>query len=149
MILYRITKPEYANDLSGEGAAKYGGRWNPKGIRVVYTACCASLAALEVLAHLLDTQIQPLTLSIIHVNDSASITDAGTIYADNNKNYFSLRHSIAYGEKWALSNNSLLLKVPSVLVPIDTNIIINPAHTEFATVEIVEQMPFTFDSRLM
>ncbi|WP_298270517.1 RES domain-containing protein [Geobacter sp.] len=52
MLLYRIAEEQFAGDLSGEGARRYGGRWNPKGVPMIYIAESAALAALEVLIRL-------------------------------------------------------------------------------------------------
>ena len=72
MLLYRISKSIYADDLSGTGAGFYGGRWNPKGFQMVYTAGSTSLAILEFLAH--NFQLMPqleLTLATIDIQKEA------------------------------------------------------------------------------
>ena len=73
MFLYRIAKESYIRDLSGSGPRLYGGRWNPKGVSVIYTSENRALAVLELFVHMSRTIIPPnLSLATIEVPDTAS-----------------------------------------------------------------------------
>ena len=73
MVLYRIAQTTYIDDLSGSGPRLYGGRWNPKGIGVIYTSESRALAALEFFVHLSRTIIPPgLSLASIEIPDKES-----------------------------------------------------------------------------
>lgn len=146
MKIYRLSKRKHAKDLSGIGAKLAGGRWNEKGIPLVYTAQSRALCALEVAVH--------LPLSLIP-KDYVMVT----LYIPDN----------CYSELWKLPKNwnkfpynkqtqkvtaqfvtdgKLALRVPSAVVQGELNVLINPNHKEISKVRILEIERFQFDARL-
>lgn len=149
MKLYRIGKTARIRDLSGEGARLYGGRWNEKGVPVIYASESRSLAALEYLVHL-PIMLAPNDLSICRLE----VTDVSVTRIRENalprgwKDYPAGEKTKEIGSRWARRGKTLLLAVPSVLVPDECNYLINPQHVAFTKIrKRVEQ--FRFDPRLM
>ncbi|OYX25971.1 MAG: hypothetical protein B7Z10_04700 [Rhodobacterales bacterium 32-66-7] len=146
MRLWRLTKPEFLPALDGEGARLGGGTWNSPGLPMVYTSTSLALAALEVLVNLPAPQRQPgglpkLVALAVEV-DPALIADPG----------FPARQDVARsreaGDAWLLSAASLGLVVPSRVIPLERNILLNPRHPDMARVGITLTEPFVFDDRL-
>ncbi|MEX0720738.1 MAG: RES family NAD+ phosphorylase [Balneolaceae bacterium] len=150
MHLFRITRKKYAGDLSGEGARIYGGRWNRKGVSVIYTSGHESLAALEVLTHTSIADIpKDLEMLVLFVPDDIRCEEVSAEdLPENWRVYPAPQHLAEIGIKWALYKNSLLLKVPSVIIPTEFNYLINPIHPDFSKVSIKEIRAFSFDDRL-
>ncbi|KQC12762.1 MAG: hypothetical protein APR63_10400 [Desulfuromonas sp. SDB] len=151
MKLYRIAKNDYIRDLSGFGAQLYGGRWNLKGTAVIYASECRSLATLEYLVHM-PLSYEPLDLSMatLWMPDSVSIEELSVKSLPRDwKTYPPSLKLNQIGSKWVNRRNTLLLKVPSVIVKGEFNFIINPVHPEIAKVKIVEVLPYRFDERLL
>lgn len=150
MKLYRIARTAYIEDTTGAGARLHGGRWNEKGVPVIYVASSPSLAALEFLVHL-PIVLAPRDLSICRfvLPDSVSVTRVkkSALPAGWKSSPLS-SETQAIGTRWAVRGKSLLLFVPSVLVPEESNILINPLHPEFRKIKKRVQ-PFTFDPRLV
>ena len=151
MILYRITKAAYARDLSGIGARMYGARWNQKGTAILYTASSPALATVELLVHV-DANLQPsnLRLVFIEIPDTASsrTLDSESVPADWRT--FPAPAALAeIGTRWAASRQTLMLRVPSAVVVDDYNVLLNPAHPEFASVRIDKDTAYGFDERLL
>jgi RES domain-containing protein len=149
--VYRITQKDYANDLSGNGARLYGGRWNSEGLFAVYTSSFRSLALLETLAHapakMLTSKIYILiTLSIpdklppqiIEYKKLAIGWDASDIRQYTQK----------MGDDFLLQKKDLLLSVPSVLIPEEMNYVLNPLHADMKKVKIVHNRRIYFDKRV-
>lgn len=149
MIVYRISKRKWANDLSGAGAENAGGRWNPKGIPVLYTSVNSSLAILELLVHV-DYDLLPndLVLSCIYIPDGSikelKLADLPKNWRDNPAPD-SLK---ALGEGWAKENIHLALKVPSAVNPLEHNYILNIKHSMFSKVRVDKAATTQLDSRL-
>jgi len=149
MIVYRLCKKSYINDLSGRGAEINGGRWNNKGRPVLYTACSRALAVLEVAVHI------PLgIIPIDYFMTSIEIPDIGTsniniIDLPSNWSRNPIVKTTQYmGDDFLNANKHLILQVPSATVPGDFNYLINPMHPDFKLVKIVMTEPFEFDTRL-
>ncbi len=147
MILYRFALSRFSKDLSGEGARRFGGRWNSKGHAVVYTSITISLSLLELLIHSAgyEEMLQNQLLSIeLPTNNLVEITlnqlKAGW---QNDEDY--LRY---IGDEFITSQSALLMKVPSVIVPEEYNILINPKHKDFNKLSIKSLWAFNFDVRL-
>lgn len=143
MIVYRIAKAAFC-DLTGEGARLYGGRWNSPGRPMVYTASAPSLALLELLVHLdLDLALLPddyrlLAIDIPEGSTMESLSDMPT----------SLLACAMAGDAFLSRRAALALSVPSVIVPQERNLLINPAHPQAATLRVVANEPFPIDRRL-
>ncbi|HRN56048.1 MAG TPA: RES family NAD+ phosphorylase [Agriterribacter sp.] len=147
MTLYRFTSEKYSTDISGEGARRYGGRWNSKGNAVLYCSCTVSLSLLELLIHRVSyDEIKTNLLLTIGVPDIPVKT---LPVAGLKKNW---QPDIDYcrfiGDAWLNSGESLLLQLPSAIVPREYNILINPAHPGFKKVAIASARFFEFDARL-
>ncbi|MCO6475374.1 MAG: RES family NAD+ phosphorylase [Phaeodactylibacter sp.] len=151
MKVYRISKAQYANDLSGTGARLYGGRWNPKGIAILYTAESRALAALELLVRL-DPNLLPDNLKLITIEIPGDLPVevlSKEALPRNRKNYPAPSELAKLGEKWVLSQKTLALKVPSVIIPEEFNVLINPLQTNFNQARIIEIEDFSIDGRLV
>lgn len=151
MLLYRISKATYSDDISGTGAGLFGGRWNPKGLNMVYTAGSISLATLEYLAHnihLLATA--EISLSIISIPHHASVRELNSdkLPAQWNSK-MNLKQSQEIGAEFLKESKSYILKVPSVIVPQEFNYLLNPNHAEHEQTKVVDKIsPFEIDQRL-
>ncbi len=151
MILYRISKAAYAQDLSGTGARMYGARWNQKGTSILYTASSPALATVELLVHV-DANLQPsdLRLVFIDVPDAASSRTIDSESLPEDWKTFPAPAALAeIGTRWAASRQTLMLRVPSAVVVVDHNVLLNPAHSEFAGVRIDKDTAYGFDERLL
>lgn len=150
MRLYRISKMKFAKDLSGEGARLFGGRWNRKGFPVLYTSENISLAAMELLVNLPVADL-PDDLRLITLNVPDEISMRVISFDDLPKGW---RHypppgSLSeMGTEWIQSEESLMLRVPSAVIPQEWNVLLNPQHSEMSRVEILSVEAFGFDKRL-
>lgn len=150
MIVYRICNSFYANDLSGTGAKMYGGRWNSKGIPMLYTSSSRALAALEVMVHLPANNVNPIDFALVSISlpdKSIEEIDYKMLEKEINKNGLNSNFRII-GDNWMKKNTSLLLKVPSVVIKEEYNFLVNPFHKDFHKITIVSVQKFNFDSRL-
>jgi RES domain-containing protein len=150
MILFRIVKCDYANDLSGTGARLYGGRWNSEGKPAIYLASSRSLAVLEVLVHLPPLMIpNNYCLVEIEVPDD-SITQLSP--DDLPANWRDISPPLALkqtGDEFLKKQEHLLMKLPSSIVPMEYNYLLNPLHQDIRKVKISGKNPFNFDGRLV
>lgn len=151
MFVYRIARTIYIRDLSGTGAKRYGGRWNPKGIALLYTSRHRSLAILELLVNTgmqaLPKDLSMLKLELPKLNPSSEITAADL--PGNWRNSPAPFQLAELGSEWAISNTALSLQVPSAVVPEEKNILINPNHPDFKKIRIESVSSFSLDSRLL
>ncbi len=150
MIVFRLSKSEYARDLSGKGAELYGGRWNSKGTALIYTAETRALCMAEIAVHI-PLGILPRDYKLI----ALEFPDATKILIPESKNIPVDWNMIPYahstqdlGDRFVASNKYLVMKVPSVIVEREFNYLINPKHKDIASVKIRSVSPFTFDDRL-
>ena len=147
MILYRFTNKKYSHDISGEGSRLYGGRWNSKGIPAVYTSLTISLALLELLIHSAsfdEIQTNQLMMIDANINETTSLSlkqlKANWQHDEDYCKYI--------GDNFLQSFSGLLFKVPSVVIPDEENIVINPGHKDFNKIKIKSVKTFEFDARL-
>jgi RES domain-containing protein len=153
MHVYRISKKVHINDLSGIGAGLYGGRWNPKGINLVYTSSSIALASLEFLVHnfhILSTA--RVCLAKIEIGAAKSILELRNNDLPLNWN-MQLSQQYAtqrLGKEFLLNGSKYILKVPSAVVPGEFNLLLNPIHSNHVKTKVVEVIdPFIFDQRLL
>lgn len=148
--VWRIVKRRHAERaFDGAGARRTGGRWNSPGVAMVYTAESASLAVLEVLVHLGTASPLPA-----YALAEAELDDALVARLDESDLPPDWRASPPpaalrrLGDEWVASGRSAALAVPSVVIPWETNVLLNPAHPDFAGVRLGEPQPFEIDARL-
>lgn len=150
MFVYRICWPQFAEDLTGQGAFLHGGRWNFKGERLLYTATNPSLAMLEMLVHMPNLVIQTV-FSLITIELKI-------------KQFFELEASDLPSE-WRKSDAPESLKrigsdflkagkkpgllVPSVIMPKDKNLLLNPILLPENSIRIVDKMDLELEKRLL
>jgi RES domain-containing protein len=147
---WRVAKAKYvATAFDGEGARHFGGRWNSKGTAMVYTGSSQALAALEMLVHLESADVLK-HYRVIPVTIDASLVktlDAKTLPA-NWKRRPAPAAVRALGDAWVASNDSVVLEVPSVVIPDERNYLLNIRHPDFPKPAIGKPQPFRFDRRL-
>jgi RES domain-containing protein len=150
MIVFRLSKSKFANDLSGKGAEKTGGRWNSKGTSVVYTSESRALCTTEIAVH---TPLGNLPLEYmlvtIEIPDDVHIIGIPANKIPESWKSFPHPHSTQeIGDKFVQEGKSAVLKVPSAVVQGDFNYIFNPAHPDAVRIKIKSIEPFNFDDRL-
>lgn len=151
MRVFRIAKASHIRDLSGSGARLYGGRWNRKGIPVIYASESRSLATVEYVVHVpLSIVPKDLRIACLEIPDGIapeeiSIADLPSRWQD----YPAPPELAEIGTQWALAKKQLLLRVPSAVVENEFNILINPVHPQIARVRISRVERFTLDKRLL
>ena len=136
--------------LSGEGSRLYGGRWNNKGTKIIYTSESRSLATVEYLVHV-PLQIIPKDLYIAEIDlpdVEIEIVEASSLET-NWQDYPSPKSIRDIGDTWQRDNKTLLLRVPSAVIKNEWNILVNPDHRQFHTVKIASIEPYSFDTRLL
>jgi RES domain-containing protein len=151
MIVYRIAREKYIRDLTGVGSRLYGGRWNRKGIGIIYTSETRALATLEYLVHL-PLSLMPEDIGISSIEIPDNIIAREILISDlpvNWRNWPAPSELAELGTRWVLSNETLLLRIPSAVVPHEFNILINPSHPDMKQVRILHSEEYRFDRRLI
>ena len=147
---WRIVKAKHvATAFSGEGAAKTGGRWNSRGVAVVYTSASRSLAALETLVHLTPPVMFRYKIICIEFIDELleqmKVDDLPLDWRVEPPPPSTKQ----LGDAWVRSSRSAILAVPSVIIPDEFNYLLNPAHADFEKIAVGKPADFTFDPRLL
>jgi RES domain-containing protein len=147
---WRIVKRKHVQGaFSGEGARRYGGRWNSAGIAMVYTAESQSLAALEMVVHLDSSELLDH-----YVVFSVGIDERLVVKVDLSNLPRNWRVDPApkgtreVGDSWAAASTSVVLRVPSAILPAEHNFLLNPHHPDFSRLAIGSPSLFRFDRRL-
>ena len=150
MKVWRICRARFAGEaFSGEGARRYGGRWNSPGVALVYSSTSLALAAIELFVHLELSQ-QPDDLVAIAAElpegEPAERIEPGKLPRGWHRNdYGALR---ALGDKWIREKRSCGLEVPSAALRGEWNVLVNPLHPRAAAIRIAKPEPFRFDARM-
>jgi RES domain-containing protein len=139
VLAWRLCRSPYA-DLLGDGARRFGGRWNSPGWPVVYAASNPALAVLEVRVHLdLPPDLLPDDYVLVTIDlGDLSVEDLAQMPAAPR----------TFGDTWLQEQRTPVLRVPSAIVPESPNLLLNPAHPEAPTARILDTRRFTFDPRL-
>jgi RES domain-containing protein len=146
MQVFRLSKSKFASELSGEGSRLFGGRWNSRGIEIIYTAETRALALAEMLVHLSLKKFTSRThsLLVITLPDTISVDHIDVSKLPEDWNKFPSSPDLALiGDNWAKSSSSLALKVPAAAVLGEYNYLINPNHPEFRDIKChIEKFPY-------
>lgn len=151
MRVYRIGRTEHIEDLGGTGARLYGGRWNHRGVPLVYTSESRALATVEFLAHVsLPDAPSDLGLATIEIPAGVSVEQLDVSSLPRNWRGSPAPVELAnLGTDWAHSMVSLLLRVPSAIVAHEHNILINPEHDDMRHVRLDKVERYRLDERLL
>jgi RES domain-containing protein len=150
LIVWRLVTARFAKSaFSGDGARLYGGRWNRKGVPLVYTAATQSLAMLEMLVQdeppraryvMIEARI-PSGVKIERVKVEDLPADWRTIAAREQLQ--------AIGTEWVKERRAAVLAVPSAVIPDETNYLLNPLHPDCRRIRIGKPEKFETDLRLI
>jgi RES domain-containing protein len=158
MIAWRIEYARHLDDaLSGEGARRYGGRWNEKGVPVVYLSSHLGLAALEKFVHAAPAG-KGIELHAVAVEIAARFMAEARRPEPLPRGWRDAVPGVdtmAWGAQWARSRQSLVAVVPSALLPLtcfarswEFNLMLNPEHEAMREIRIVERARYAFDPRM-
>jgi RES domain-containing protein len=150
--VYRLTRRKFAgkNPFDGEGSFLFGGRWSSIGTRLCYAATHRSLAILEYRAHI-ELALMPddLVIATLEIPDDVSITSTPAL-PENWKEYPAPASLRKIGDRVIAEARGAMMLIPSVLVPQENNVLLNPLHADAA--RMVRQrrlVPFLYDRRLL
>jgi RES domain-containing protein len=149
MRIFRICREPYA-PFSGEGARRFGGRWNTRGVPMVYASTSLALAAIELFVHLEPSQA-PNDLvflsALLPESEPARTLQPAELpsvwWTDD-----SLADTRALGDEWIRSRSALALLVPSVPIRAEWNVLLNPLHPRINELQIDSPQPFVFDAQM-
>lgn len=150
VVAWRIVKRKFARSaFSGEGARRFGGRWNSPGIPVVYTAQSQALAALEILVNVESAELlKHYVVTEVVINSSLIAKIEISTLPRNWRSDPPPAKVRQVGNRWIARGDSAVLQVPSSVIPTESNFLINPRHSDFHKIQIGKPTAFKFDVRL-
>jgi len=149
MILWRLTRRPYA-DLSGKGGELFDARWHTRGRPIVYLAATPALALLEVRVHLeLSPGFLPDDYVLMKVNAPDDL-ECRTLRPEDLPQGWQESEELcrAFGDAWLADAGTALLRVPSAIIELEHNVLLNPRHADAARVHVERITPFRWDQRL-
>ncbi len=149
--VWRLASARYSDHaFDGEGARLYGGRWNHPGTTMVYCSSTLALAALEFFVHL-EPELAPPDLVAVAADLPAGL-DVEALEVEalpaNWRTYPAPERLRDLGNGWVRSGRTAVLQVPSSVISHEMNVLLNPAHPDFARIHIRAAEPFSFDPRM-
>jgi RES domain-containing protein len=147
---WRIVSANYIDKAyTGDGARVHGGRWNSKGVAVVYTAGSLALASIEMIVNLPAPQLLHKYVRISARISLDLVSDLSETDFPQDWNSRPISPSTrAIGDRWVKKQCSAALRVPSIVVPDEYNYLLNPSHPDFVKIEIGKPIICYFDPRL-
>ena len=151
MKAFRIEKEIHLSHIrTGEGAFLYGGRWNSAGNRMIYASSSLSLALLEILVHTPSLAVLKSPRQRVEIDISDTLIQSATLSASMDpfgpKTLETATQKI--GDDWLESETTVGLLVPSVIVPSEYNLLLNPRHPQFDRLKWSPPVPVVLDPRL-
>lgn len=133
IVSWRLISTKNRRDpFTGQGAEKYGGRWNLRGTKIVYSAESRSLGLLEILVNLSDLDKHRLYFAYpIHFQEEDCLDFDIKQLPKHWNNHLPIDETRKIGSAWVEKQQSIVLKVPSIIIPEEYNYLINPEHPEF------------------
>jgi RES domain-containing protein len=150
MKIWRICRERFASEaFSGEGARRFGGRWNSRGVPMVYASTSLALAAIELFVHLEPGQMPKDLVSIaseLPEGEPGLRWETSVLPANWWSNELGPMREM--GDLWIRGQQSLAVLVPSVPIQPEWNVLVNPLHPRIREVENESTQPFAFDARI-
>jgi RES domain-containing protein len=148
MLVYRLSQKKYSQDLNGTGAFLYGGRWNHAETYMLYTAQHISLSVLEILVHIkissFEVPYSLITFQLPEIKYKEILSDKLKKNWDTDMEY-----TQQIGNDFLQNNAFLYMMIPSIVIPQEKNILINPLHPDAKKIKIIKTEDFKFDKRLL
>jgi RES domain-containing protein len=149
-VIWRLYRAKHGPGLDGIGGLFSDGRWHSRGERVVYFGASAAIVVLERLAHT-DPDLLPSDLRLGHFEFTrdvsvSNVEELPALPGDWIRDETATRQA---GKGWRLQGTSCLLKVPSAVLPEETNFVFDPRHPDAKELRLVAERPFQFDPRLI
>lgn len=136
--------------FSGDGSRRSGGRWNSRGRRAVYLADSLALATLEVMVHGVPYETLKNYVGILAVIPEKIVQEVDEKSLPKNwRDEIPPPELRELGDRWLNQQESAALKIPSAVIPVEFNYILNPRHKDLGRIEISEPLILTFDRRLV
>lgn len=150
VVAWRIVQKRFVKTaFTGEGARRFGGRWNSPGRAVIYTAESQALAALEMLVHLdSERPLQHYVAIPVTIYEQLISKVRASELPKNWRAYPTTGATRSIGDDWLVRGTSPVLQVPSTVIPSECNFLLNPAHRQFRKLRVGKPRPFQFDPRL-
>jgi RES domain-containing protein len=150
MRVWRICRAKYSSEaFSGEGARRFGGRWNSPGVPMIYSSSSLALAAIELFVHLEPNQQPDDLVSIaaeLPKGEPAQRLGPGKLPRGWWRHDFDPVRTI--GDKWIRKKPCLAMEVPSAALRMEWNVLVNPLHPAITRLRIERPQPFRFDARM-
>jgi RES domain-containing protein len=150
---YRLVIRDYAAfALSGDSAAEHPGRWNHRGYRAVYTAESRALAALELYVNFSEEDVINLEFSLFELHIPPEVRTTDLKLKDLPKDWRSIPPSDStrdIGTEWLSQGVTAVLTVPSIIIPEEKNLLLNPNHPDFRKIKKSGPRAFAYDPRLI
>lgn len=149
MIVYRVGKTKYAEDLAGEGARLFGGRWNNKMVSCLYTSESRALALLEYTVNVNINDIpRALSITIIEVPDrKIRVLNEADLPGDWRLSP-SPSSTKDFGSRLLQAAAEPAIKIPSTVIPGEFNFLLNPLHPDSKKFKILNTSDFIYDVRI-
>lgn len=147
MIVYRIVTHEFAGSLKASGRRA---RWNSAGNNMIYSAGSISLACLENIVHRSGEGLSGL-FNILHIEIPDDLDCEEIRQGDLPENWMDFTNvhiTRMMGDNWLKNMTAAVLRVPSAIIPQESNYLINPAHQDFNNIRLVKTQDFNFDKRI-
>lgn len=147
---YRIVQEHWAaTALDGEGARRFGGRWNFPGLPAVYLAESRALAALEILVHA-PREALLLEWIVIELDIPDDWIEKVPVsrLPERWRERPSSQDAQIFGSEWLSGGKKVALRLPSVVVPQEFSMLLNPLHADMRKIKVGPPVPFSFDERL-
>jgi len=154
MLIWRLCRAPFAAEaFSGEGARRFGGRWNSRGVPMVYASSSLALAAIELFVHLEPGQAPDdlvFLSATLPEGEPARALDEAELPAGwwADEAAAGAQTTRELGDEWIASRSSLALRVPSVPIRSEGNVLVNPFHPRMSELQIGLPQPFIFDARM-
>lgn len=147
--VYRIGRTKYANDLTGEGARLFGGRWNHKSVPCIYASETRALSLLEYTVNIsIDEIPRALAITTIEIPDSSIQKISVAKLPGNWQGSPAPTATKDFGSELFKSSSYSVFKIPSTILPDEFNYLLNPFHAESKFFQIVDIVDFIYDLRI-
>lgn len=144
MDLWRLYRRAHGPGVDGAGGLYAAGRWHELGSRVVYFGASPAIVVLEKLAHI-DPAALPSDLILAHYAGDVGVEEVSA----KDVNLQDATETRARGALFLQQGKVCVLRVPSIVVPEENNLVLNPLHPDAQKIVLVHARPFSFDGRLL